>query len=262
MKKKNYISSGFKELNLLERIYKLKSKARSYFLNGYLAYFSYLPQFKDLKSLILKSFANDEINDELVRTRFVNMLFDLKLRFNSDDIFNEFSKYFSENDYECILNNLTYRDKQNYSKLMVMNFWNDIVKIKNKSYTCSLLAIFNRYCDINDIKVKEKQLKAVIQTGLPDNLIVNNSIGEFLEKLLCFIKVTQNGVITYNLLDEIISSMESVKYIHNELDIIKDILQEFKNQNKVENAKLLAQKIYNTPSIKFFAINLKEFLVQ
>lgn len=256
-----YISNRFKELNLLERIYKLKSKSRSYFLNGYLAYFSYLPQFIDLKSLILKSFANDEINDGQIRARFLRMLLDLKLRFNSDDIFYDFSKYFSENDYKCILNNLTYRDNPNYSKQMVINYWKDIVKIKNKAYTSSLLTIFNRYCDINDIKEMEKQLKAVIQSGLPDNLIGCRSIGEFLEKLLCFIKVTQNCAITYNLLDEIISSMESVKYIHNELDIIKEILKEFKNQNKVENAKLLSQKIYRTPSIKFFANNLKEFLV-
>lgn len=256
----DYLSYKYKDMHLLERIYKLKSEAKKYFLNGYLSYFRYLPQFKDLKSLILETFEKNEIKEGEIRIRFVRMLLDLKLRFNEDKIFNDFNKYFSEKDYQDLLNGLTYRENPNYSKECVMRFWINMVNIKNESFTTSLLAIFNRYCDINDIEKYQEELKSIIKLGLPKSLIVHNGVEQFLEKLLCYLKVTQNSVAVYNLVTIFISSLADVEYLHKEIDVLINILNEFKKQNKTENAKLIAEKMYDIPCLKFQVEKYKEFL--
>jgi len=256
----DYLSYKYKDLHLLETVYHLKDKTKKYFLNGYLSYFLYIPQFRDLKSLILDAFVGNEIQEGEIRTRFVRMLLDLKLRFNEDKIFEEFSKYFSDKDYQDILNGLKYRENPNYSKEKVMTFWTDIVKIQNKAFVSTLLAIFNRYCDINEIEKYQEELKSIIKLGLPKSLIVHNGIEQFLQKLLCYLKVTQNSVVVYNLVTIFISSLADVEYLHKEIDILINILNEFKKQNKTENAKLLAKKMYDVPCLKFQVEKYKEFL--
>lgn len=257
----DYLSYKYKDLHLLERAYQLKDKAKKYFLNGYLSYFRYMPQFKDLKSLILEAFEKNEIKEGEIRTRFVRMLLDSKLRFNEDKIFEEFSKYFSNKDYQDILNGLKYRENSNYSKEKVMTFWIDMVKVQNKAYTSSLLSIFNRYCDINEFKKYEKELESIIKLGLPESLIANRGIGDFLEKLLCFVRTNPDNGVTYNIVTVLISSMVNVKYLHKEIDFIIDILNEFKKQNKIENAKLIAKKMYDITCLKFHVERYKEFLI-
>ena len=42
---------------------------------------------------------------------------------------------------------------------------------------------------------------------------------------------------------------------------VKDILKEFEKLNKKEDAKSIAEKIYNTSSINFYVKNVKEFLI-
>lgn len=256
----DYLSYKYKDLHLLERVYQLKDDAKKYFLNGYLSYFRYMPQFKDLKSLILETFENNEIKERHIRTRFVRMLLDLKLKFNKDEIFEEFSKYFSEKDYQDLLDGLTYRENPNYSKECVMRFWIDLVKIQEKSFTTSLLAIFNRYCDINDIEKYQEELKSIIKLGLPKNLIVHNGVEQFLEKTLCYLKVTQNSALVYNLITIFISSLADVEYLYKEIDVLITILKEFKKQNKNENAILIAKKMYDITCLKFHVEKYKEFL--
>lgn len=256
----DYLSYTYKDLHLLERVYKLKSEAKKYFLNGYLSYFRYFPQFKDLKSLILKAFEKNEINEDEVRIRFVRMLLDLKLKFGEDKVFEEFSKYFSEKDYQDILNGLKYRDNPNYSKEQVMSFWNDLVKLQNKAYTCALLSIFNKYCDINDFEHYEEQLKSIIKLGLPQNLIAISGVSDFLEKLLCYLKVSQNSAIVYNLVTIFISSLTDVEYLYKEVDVLSNILNEFEKQNKIDNARLIAKKMYKIPCLKFHAKKYEKFL--
>ena len=258
----DYLSYNYKDLLLSEKVYELKNEAQKYFLNGYLSYFRYLPQFRNLKSLILETFEKNEIKEGQIRTRFVRMLLDLKLRFNEDKIFEEFSKYFSEKDYQDLLDGLTYRENHNYSKECVMRFWIDLVKIQNKSYTTSLLAIFNRYCDINDIEKYQEELKSIIKLGLPKSLIVHNGVEQFLEKLLCNLKVTQNSVAVYNFITIFIASLADVEYIHKEIDVLIKILNEFKKQKKTENAKLIAEKMYDIPCLKFHVEKYKEFLFE
>lgn len=255
-----YLSWKFKELNLLERIYKINTNTKKYFLNGYLSYFSCLPQFKDLKSLILEAFKEGEIKDLEVRTRFVRMLLDLKLKLKEDKIFEEFCTYFSEQDYKDILNILTYRDNPNYHKEQVMSFWNDVVKLQNKAYTCALLSIFNKYCDINDFEYYEKQLKSIIKLGLPQNLIAISGVSDFLEKLLCYLKVSQNSAIVYNVVIVFISSLTDVEYLSKEVDVLSNILNEFEKQNKIDNARLIAEKMYKIPCLKFHAKKYEKFL--
>lgn len=257
----DYLSYTYKDLCLLDRVYKLKDKAKKYFLIGYLSYFHNLPQFKDLKSLILEAFEKNEIKEGEIRTRFVRMLLDSKLRFNKNKIFEEFSKYFSDKDYQDILNGLSYRKNSNYSKEKVIAFWIDMVKLRNKSYTGSLLSIFNRYCDINEFEKYEKELKSIIELGLPASFIVNGAVSDFLEKLLCFIKTNSDNGTTYNIITTLVSSMKNVKYLHKEIDYIIDILNEFKKQNKIENAKLLASKMYAIPCLKFQVEKYKDFLM-
>jgi len=256
-----YLSYNFKELNLLERVYKLDKNARKYFLNGYLGYFCYIKPFEDLKPLILESFKNNEINKDNVRTRFVIMLLDLKLKFNMDDVFKDFSQYFNEKDYSDTLRSLTYKENNKYGKTKIMNFWHEIIGFHDSTYTNSLLNIFNKYCDVDDIGKYEDELIQIIKNGFPDSLVANRSISDFFDKLLLYIKVKKNVVVAYNILDEIITSMKTVKYIYKELDIIKDMLKEFKNLGKLENAQLIAKKIYETPSTKYYATNLKEYLI-
>ena len=67
---------------------------------------------------------------------------------------------------------------------------------------------------------------------------------------------------TYNILYEVISAMNNVKYIYDELDKAKDILKEFENLGKRENAVSIANKIYKTPSLNFYVKNIKEFLIE
>lgn len=256
-----YLSYRYKELNLLEKVYKLHKKARRYFLNGYLAYFCYIPPFIDLKPLILEAFKNGEIYRDVVRTRFVRMLLDLKLRFNMDDVFKEFSKYFTEKDYHDTLRGFAYNENKKYTKEMILNYWHEIMALNDKNYTSTLLDIFNKYCDLDDMEKYEEDLKYIIRLGLPTSLVANRSIIQFLEKLLHFLELKRNSVVVYNILDEIISSMKTVKYIYKELDTIKEILNEFKKQDKGSNAQLIAEKIYRIPNIKYYATNLKEFLI-
>ena len=256
-----YLSYHFKELNLLEKVYNLDKKARIYFINGYLSYFCYIKPFEELKPLILEAFENNEINNERVRTRFVMMLLDLKLRFDMDEVFKEFNVHFTEEDYSNTLRNLTYNRNKKYAKSKIINYWCEIIARNNKEYTSSLLSIFNKYCDIDDIGKYENELIQVIKNGFPDSLVANRSISDFLDKLLLYFKTKQNGVVTFNILTEIITSMQSVKYIYNELDTIKDLLNEFKIQGKENNAQLIAEKIHSTSSIKSYSTNLKEFLV-
>ena len=229
-------------------------------MNGYLAYFRYLLQFKELKALILSDFKGGAIKDTEVRTRFVRMLLDLKLKLKEDKIFEEFSTYFSEKDYKDILNILTYRDNPNYSKEQVMSFWNDVVKLQNKAYTCALLSIFNKYCDINDFEYYEKQLKSIIKLGLPQNLIAISGVSDFLEKLLCYLKVSQNSAIVYNVVIVFISSLTDVEYLSKEVDVLSNILNEFEKQNKIDNAILIAKKMYKIPCLKFHAKKYEKFL--
>lgn len=257
----DYLSYKYKDLHLLEKVYQLKDKAKKYFLNGYLSYFRYIPQFRDLKSLILETFENGEINEGEIRTRFVRMLLDLKLRFNEDKIFKEFSEYFLDKDYQDILNGLEYRENPNYSKEKVITFWIDMVKIQNKAFVSSLLAIFNRYCDINEIEPYQEELKSVLQLGLPKSLIAHNCIEQFLEKILCYLKVTQNNALVYNLITIFISSLADVEYLYKEIDVLVNILKEFKKQNKNENAKLIAKKMYYIPCLKFHVEKYKDFLI-
>lgn len=257
----DYLSYRYKDLHLLERVYQLKDNAKKYFLNGYLSYFRYIPQFRDLKSLILDAFVGNEIQEGEIRTRFVRMLLDLNLRFNEDKIFEEFSKHFSDKDYQDILNGLKYRENPNYSKEKVMQFWIDMVKIQNKAFVSTLLAIFNRYCDINEIETYQEELKSVLQQVFPKSLIAHNSIGQFLEKVLCYLKVTQNNALVYNLITIFISSLADVEYLHKEIDVLISILNEFKKQNKIENTKLIAKKMYEISCLKFQAAKYKEFLI-
>lgn len=256
----NICLGKFNSLNLLERVYKLNPITRKYFLNGYLAYFRYLPQFKELKTLILSDFKEGAIKDTEVRTRFVRMLLDLKLKLKEDKIFEEFCTYFSEQDYKDILNILTYRDNPNSHKEQVMSFWNDVVKLQNKAYTCALLSIFNKYCDINDFEYYEKQLKSIIKLGLPQNLIAISGVSDFLEKLLCYLKVSQNSAIVYNVVIVFISSLTDVEYLSKEVDVLSNILNEFEKQNKIDNARLIAEKMYKIPCLKFHAKKYEKFL--
>ena len=189
------------------------------------------------------------------------MLLDLKLKFNMDDVFKDFSQYFNEKDYSDTLRSLTYKENNKYGKTKIMNFWHEIIGFHDSTYTNSLLNIFNKYCDVDDIGKYEDELIQIIKNGFPDSLVANRSISDFFDKLLLYIKVKKNVVVAYNILDEIITSMKTVKYIYKELDIIKDMLKEFKNLGKLENAQLIAKKIYETPSTKYYATNLKEYLI-
>ena len=258
----DYLCYNYKKLHLFERVCKLKGKAKKYFLNGYLSYFRYLPQFRDLKLLILEAFKKNEIKENAIRTRFVRMLLDLKFKFNEDEIFNEFSNYFSEKDYQDLLNGLKYRDNPNYPKEKVMQFWIDMVKIQNKSFTVPLLAIFNRYCSVDDIEKFQKELKSIIKLGFPKNLIAHNCVEQFLEKVLCYLKTTnQSSATVYNLIVVFISAFSDVEYLHKEIDVIINILNEFEKLDKFENAKLIAQKMYKIPCLKFYAEKYKKFLI-
>ena len=95
----------------------------------------------------------------MVRTRFVQLLTDIRLKLNEVDIFSEFSKYFSVDDYQDILHFLTYKESSKYSNDKVMQLWEEIIDIKNKQYTNSLLGVFNKYCNISEFSSREDQLK-------------------------------------------------------------------------------------------------------
>ena len=98
--------------------------------------------------------------------------------------------------------------------------------------------------------------------GLPKSLIVHNGVEQFLEKLLCNLKVTQNSVAVYNFITIFIASLADVEYIHKEIDVLIKILNEFKKQKKTENAKLIAEKMYDIPCLKFHVEKYKEFLFE
>lgn len=257
----DYLSYRDKDLHLLARVFELKNVAKKYFLNGYLSYFHCLPQFKDLKPIVLESFEKKEICEGEIRTRFVGILLDIKLKLNEDTIFEEFSKYFSEKDYQDILNSLKYRDNSNYSKERVMQFWVDMVKNKNKSFTVPLIAVFNRYCNTNDIDKYNKELKSIIELGFPSQLITHKDIKKFLENLLCCLQETQNVPIVYDIVIIFVLALKDVEYLYTEIDILIGILEEFTKQNKFENAKLIARKMYKIPCLKFYAEKYKKFLL-
>ena len=56
--------------------------------------------------------------------------------------------------------------------------------------------------------------------------------------------------------------VKEYKDLCDELDKIKDILQEFENLGKRENAVSIANKIYKTSSLNFYVKNIKEFLIE
>lgn len=257
-----YFKYYFENLPLLKKIENLNKITKNYFLEGFLGYCNSLESFKELKNIILNSFKNSIIITNAVRIRFVRMLLYLKLVDNENEIFNDFCKYFNENDYEITLNSLIYNDSIIYPPKNVMDYWCDIVNFKNKAYVNSLLEIFNKYSTSNDIEKYKGELMKLVKTGLPDNLVVNTGIGKFLERLYEYLRIYKNCAIVFNILEEVIISMRDVKYIYKELDIIKDILKEFKKQEKMSDAEVIAKKIYDTASIKFYSTNLKEFLIE
>ena len=257
-----FLDFKHKTLNLYEKISNLGNIALKFFINGYLSYCNEINCFKTLKDILLTVFSKGQIEDKMVRTRFVQLLTDMRLQFNEKDIFSEFSKYFLEDDFLEILHYLKYKENPKYSGNEVMQLWEEIVNMGNKQYVNSLLCIFNKYCDASEFSLKEEQLRKVIELGFPEDLIANQNIDKFLSKLLDYIKESKDCVTTYNILYEIILAMNNVKYIYDELDKIKDILQEFENLGKRENAVSIANKIYKTSSLNFYVKNIKEFLIE
>ena len=108
-----YYSQKFPEIKLLEKINILKDNAKKCFFNGYLSYFRTVESLKELKSIILGALRDGEISEGRIRKRFVNMVLMLKLDLNENSLYEEFSEYFSGNDFEEMLNFLFYREKIN-----------------------------------------------------------------------------------------------------------------------------------------------------
>lgn len=256
-----FLAFKYKTLNLYEKISNLGDIALKFFINGYLSYCNEINCFKTLKDILLTAFINGQLQDKMVRTRFVQLLTDIRLQLNEVDIFSEFSKYFSEDDYQDILHFLTYKGNQKYSNDKVMQLWEEIVNIGEKQYTNSLLGVFNKYCNISEFSSREEQLKKIIKLGFPENLVANRNIDKFIKKLLEYIKESQDCATTYNILYEIILAMVDVKYVYDELDKVKDILKEFEKLGKREDAESIADKIYKTPGLNFYVQKIKEFLI-
>lgn len=183
------------------------------------------------------------------------------MKYGVEDLFAEFEKYFLEDDYICTLTFLVVKNNYRIKKQKIINYCKKIIQLQNKKYLMPILSVFNKYCKLNDIGKYKDDLILVIKLGLPENLIVNQEFAVFLNKLLEYQKNTRDIATTYDMLDEIIESMRDVKYYYKELDIVKDILLEFKSCNKLEDAKLIANKIYDTKNLKYYATNLKEFLI-
>ena len=57
-----------------------------------------------------------------------------------------------------------------------------------------------------------------------------------------------------------ISSLTDVEYLSKEVDVLSNILNEFEKQNKIDNARLIAEKMYKIPCLKFHAEKYKKFL--
>lgn len=256
-----YLSNAFDDFNISEKIEQLETKAKICFLHGYLSYFTSINCFYNLKQFILKAFKSGEIKNKDIRKRLVRVLFYNKMKYGVEDLFAEFEKYFLEDDYICTLTFLVVKNNYRIKKQKIINYCKKIIQLQNKKYLMPILSVFNKYCKLNDIGKYKDDLILVIKLGLPENLIVNQEFAMFLNKLLEYQKNTRDIATTYDMLDEIIESMRDVKYYYKELDIVKDILLEFKSCNKLEDAKLIANKIYDTKNLKYYATNLKEFLI-
>lgn len=255
-----YLSNTFNDFNISENIEQLETKAKICFLYGYLSYFTSIKCFCNLKRFILNTFKNKEIKNKDIRKRLVRVLFYNKMKYDEDDLFAEFENYFLEEDYICTLTFLVVKNNYRIKKQKIINYCKKIIQLQNKKYLIPVLSVFNKYCKHNDIGKYKDDLISVIKLGLPENLIVNREFAVFLNELLEYQKNTRDVATTYDILDEIIESMRDVKYYYKELDIVKDILLEFKSCKKLENAKLIANKIYDTKNLKYYATNLKEFL--
>lgn len=255
-----YYSQKFPEIKLLEKINILKDNAKKCFLNGYLSYFRTVESLKELKSIILESLGNGEIIEGRIRTRFVKMILMLRLDLNENSLYEEFSKYFSSNDFEEMLNYLIYREKINCSKENIIEFWVSLVNTNLINDTCLLLELFNKYCDFTDIKKYKTQLINILKKGFPKDIVLTTSIEHFLDKLLSYLKATQDSVFAYQILEQVVFSMKDVKYLYKEITLFTDLLETFIELDNSANAQLIASRMYEIPCLKFSMSNLKKFL--
>ena len=183
-------------------------------------------------------------------------LIECLLKYNKDDIYNKFESYFDESDYNNILRRIVF-NKNLYDTNKVLCFWRDYNQ-KTNNFSLFGLEIFNKYASISDIEKYENNLKQFFSKSLNGNINSLNYFSNFLELLLKYTQQNKNYSCCFNILDKLVKILNQYQSINNEIHIIKLILDEFINNNKQENASIIAR--YITQNSGILNLYSKEFL--
>lgn len=250
-----FLINNYKQINIDNYISKLTIQNKQYFIDGYISYFTDINLFEKNKDIIIEAFKNGEIAGEK-RQRLVQSLIECLLKYNKDDIYNKFESYFDESDYNNILRRIVF-NKNLYDTNKVLCFWRDYNQ-KTNNFSLFGLEIFNKYASISDIEKYENNLKQFFSKSLNGNINSLNYFSNFLELLLKYTQQNKNYSCCFNILDKLVKILNQYQSINNEIHIIKLILDEFINNNKQENASIIAR--YITQNSGILNLYSKEFL--